>query len=148
MARKVGRPSKFDPEKAKEIEKLARDGLTNSEIAKIIGVSDQTFYNLKRYSKEFLYALNKGKLEANRMVEAALFHKATGYSHPETKAFSFEGQIITEEVIKHYPPDTEAAKFWLKNKDPENWKDKTETDFGDEGLKIVIESYIKKETSK
>ncbi|MHB1956052.1 MAG: hypothetical protein ACYCOU_20160, partial [Sulfobacillus sp.] len=29
---------------------------------------------------------------------------------------------------KHYPPDTQAAMFWLRNRQPERWKEKTEGD--------------------
>ena len=32
--------------------------------------------------------------------------------------FCYEGQVIVEPTIKHYPPDTTAAIFWLKNRKP------------------------------
>jgi hypothetical protein len=36
--------------------------------------------------------------------------------------------IIQTTVRKFYPPDTTAAIFWLKNRKPEEWRDKTEVD--------------------
>ena len=32
------------------------------------------------------------------------------------------------QFIEHYPPDTTAAIFWLKNRQPEKWRDKKEVD--------------------
>jgi hypothetical protein len=40
----------------------------------------------------------------------------------------FEGEIITTKLTKHYPPDTTAAIFWLKNRQPGKWRDKTIVD--------------------
>lgn len=36
--------------------------------------------------------------------------------------------VVTKEVTKYYPPDTGAAAFWLKNRKPETWRDKKETE--------------------
>ena len=30
------------------------------------------------------------------------------------------------EVDKHYPPDSTAAIFWLKNRQPKVWRDRVE----------------------
>ena len=32
------------------------------------------------------------------------------------------------DVTKHYPPDPTAAIFWLKNRQPDTWRDKVEVD--------------------
>lgn len=32
------------------------------------------------------------------------------------------------EYIEHYPPDTTAAIFWLKNRQPAKWRDKKEVE--------------------
>ena len=32
------------------------------------------------------------------------------------------------EYIEHYPPDTTAAIFWLKNRQPGKWRDKKEVE--------------------
>ena len=36
--------------------------------------------------------------------------------------------ILTKKVKKHVAPDTTAQIFWLKNRKPNTWKDKVETD--------------------
>ena len=65
---------------------------------------------------------------ADELVEASLFRRATGYSHPEEKVFFNQGEIITHPITKYYPPDTQDAMFWLRNRQPEDWKEKTEGD--------------------
>lgn len=57
-----------------------------------------------------------------------LFQRAVGYSHPEEKVFQYNGEIITHMITKHYPPDTQAAQFWLRNRQPERWKEMTAGD--------------------
>lgn len=49
-----------------------------------------------------------------------------GYSHPETHVSNYMGDITKTELIKHYPSDTVAAFIWLKNRQPEKWRDKIE----------------------
>ena len=46
-----------------------------------------------------------------------------------TKFATSEGRITdSKEYTEHYPPDTTAAIFWLKNRQPEKWRDKKEVD--------------------
>jgi hypothetical protein len=35
----------------------------------------------------------------------------------------YEGQPIEVEYIQHYPPDTQAASLWLRNRQPGKWRD-------------------------
>ena len=37
---------------------------------------------------------------------------------------------VVVELRKHKPSETNAAKFWLQNRDPENWKEKQQIDLG------------------
>lgn len=47
----------------------------------------------------------------------------------QTKFATSEGRITdSKEYIEHYPPDTTAAIFWLKNRQPEKWRDRKEID--------------------
>ena len=34
-----------------------------------------------------------------------------------------DGKITEHRYIEHYPPDTTAALFWLKNRRPDRWRD-------------------------
>ena len=83
------------------IEGWARDGLTEAQIAKNLGISIDTFYTYKKKYTEFFEVLKRGKEVADYEVENAL-HKA-----------AVNGNVT-------------AMIFWLKNRKPQAWKDRKE----------------------
>ena len=119
-----GRPSKFKPEFVRQAEKLCTIGLTDAELASFFEVSEVTLNAWKHKHPEFLNALKVGKDEADTRVERSLYHRAIGYSHPEEKIFNDGGEPLIVPTTKHYPPDTTAAIFWLKNRKTAEWRDK------------------------
>lgn len=125
---KRGPKSKFSQKLGETFVRLSKDGKTLEQIAEVVGVSKKTLSNWMGKNEDLLLAVREARQVADELVEAALFGRATGYSHPETKVFIHEGCPITEEVTKHYPPDTQAAMFWLRNRQPARWKEKTEGD--------------------
>ncbi len=60
-----------------------------------------------------------------------MYERATGYSHAEDKIFNDGGEPLIVPTTKHYPPDATSAIFWLKNRQPAKWRDKTEHGFTD-----------------
>ena len=122
----AGRPSKYRPEFCEQAKKLVALGATDLQLANFFEVSEQTIYTWKQNYSEFLEALKLSKELCDSQVERSLFQRAMGYSHPEVKVFQSNGEIITHEVIKHYPPDTTAMIFWLKNRNPQEWRDRVE----------------------
>ena len=111
------------------LEGWARDGLTDEQIAKNIGISRASLYEWKKKEVDIFDALKKGKEVIDFEVENALLKKALGYTITLNKQkVTKDGDVvdITEEV--HVPPDTTAQIFWLKNRKPNTWKDKVETD--------------------
>lgn len=126
---KRGRKSGFNEKVGETILRLIKEGKTEAEIAEVIGVCTRTLSNWKGKNPELLHAVRESKLVADELVEASLFRRAVGYSHPEEKLFAHEGKVLSKETVtKHYPPDTQAAMFWLRNRQPERWKEKTEGD--------------------
>ena len=123
---KGGRPSKFDEANMALIQQLAEYGHTDKFIAEAVGVTEQTFNNWKKDHPQFFESLKDWKADADNQVEKALFERAKGYNHEEDKVFQYEGGIVTHRVTKHYPPDTTACIFWLKNRRPDLWRDKVE----------------------
>lgn len=132
-----GRPSKFDSLDLTKVKLLASRGWTDAEMAEFFGVNPDTWYEWKKKHPEFSDTLKDWKFEADHKVERSLYERATGYNHPDTKFFMFEGTVITEPTTKHYPPDTTAAIFWLKNRQPDKWRDKTVTE-GEQVNKIEV----------
>lgn len=149
---KRGRKSTFNSKIQETILRLIQDGRTDDQIADVIGVSRRTLSNWKGKHPELLHAVREAKLSADELVEASLFSRAVGYTHAEEKVFCHEGMITTHETQKHYPPDTTAAMFWLRNRQPKRWKEKTEGDvnvnnFGnlsDEQLDAKIQDMLAK----
>jgi hypothetical protein len=129
----VGRPTKWEDVKEKLflIENWAKEGLTNADIAKKLGIAMSTFCEYQNKYSEFKEALKKGKEIIDYQVENALLKKALGYSYEE-KTYEKEyneligeyTETLTKRVIKEVAPDTTAQIFWLKNRKPELWADK------------------------
>ncbi|KJS85074.1 MAG: terminase [Peptococcaceae bacterium BICA1-8] len=103
-------------------------GATDKDLADFFEVSEQTINNWKKEHKEFYLSLKKGKIEADSVIAQKLFHRAKGYEHPDVHISNYQGEITTTAITKHYAPDTTAAIFWLKNRQPQYWRDKQEID--------------------
>ena len=139
--RKVGRPSPYEKINLEQVYKLAKYHLTDVQIADILGVTEQTITNWKKAHPEFFGSLKRGKAESNLTVSQSLYHRAVGYSHPEEKIFCTNGMVTKVQTIKHYPPSETAMIFWLKNRDPENWRDRQEIEHSG-GMDLVVTKRI------
>ncbi|MFC5773701.1 MULTISPECIES: hypothetical protein [Ectobacillus] len=95
------------------IEGWARDGLTDEQIAKNMGIAVKTLYNWKNSHMPILQALKKGKEVVDREVENALLKRALGYQYEEV---TYEMGVEVKRVCKEVTPDTTALIFWLKNR--------------------------------
>lgn len=125
----MGRKSTYKEEYANQALKLCLLGATDKELADFFGVSEQTLNKWKKDFPKFLESLKKGKSIADANVASKLYDRAIGYNCKATKFATLEGKITdSKEYIEHYPPDTTAAIFWLKNRQPEKWRDKKEVD--------------------
>ena len=111
------------------LEGWARDGLTDEQIAKNIGISRASLYEWKKKEVDISDALKKGKEIADFEVENALLKKALGYTITLNKQkVTKDGDVVDTIEEVHVPPDTTAQIFWLKNRKPNTWKDRVETD--------------------
>lgn len=136
---KIGRPSNFNENIAHVVIALFKEGKTEEQVSQMLGIHIGTLRNWKNSDPDFLNATKDAKRSADDLVEAALFTRAVGYSHKEVKIMSYEGHSFEHEYIKQVEPDSAAAQFWLRNRQPEKWRDKQEIDVKGEGIKIVID---------
>jgi hypothetical protein len=132
------------PEVAKQLVLL---GATEEEMATAFGVSRRTITTWEQKHPKFCRAILDGRMVADAQVGQRLFERATGYEHAEDKIFydSKTGKPVTVPTTKHYPPDTTAAIFWLKNRRPKEWRDKqvidqTTTHEAGDSLKAVLDA--------
>lgn len=127
---KGGRPSRYDTEikdKLPAIQGWARNGLSIEQIAHNLGIHKATLCKYKNEHDELNDALKKGREVADFEVENALHKRATGYDVVEVKEeySDKDGKKVTK-TVRHIPPDVGAAAFWLKNRKPNEWRDKRE----------------------
>ena len=119
----MARPTKFKPEFIGQAEKLCKLGATDIEIADFFEVDVRSIYRWKGENEAFCQALKAGKAESDDRVERSLFARANGYEHDEVDIRVVDHTIVQTPIRKHYPPDTTAAIFWLKNRRPEQWRE-------------------------
>jgi hypothetical protein len=133
---KDGRPTKFKEEYCIQVEKLCKLGATDKEIADFFEVDVSTIAEWKLEYSNFSDSIKAGKQLADANVVDSLYKRAMGYSHEDVDIKMYEGSIIETKLIKHYPPDSTAMIFWLKNRQPGKWRDKQE--IAVEGVSINV----------
>lgn len=107
------------------LQSWARQGLIDEEIAKKIGISRATLYEWKKKYPDISNALKKGKEVIDVEVENALLKRALGYRCFEVKTETFpDGSTKQTTVEKEVAPEVAAQIYWLKNRQPEKWRDK------------------------
>lgn len=121
------------------IESWARDGLTDEQIAKNIGISRSTLNEWKKKYPDISDTLKRGKEVVDVEVENSLLKRSLGFTttevtreralNPETGKFKL---VVTKAVTKEIPPDTTAQIFWLKNRRPDLWRDKQNVELSGE----------------
>lgn len=96
---RTGRPSAYNPSiHVPVVAFYAQEGLTIPEIAQRFGVNQDTIHEWAKRYPDFSEALKTTKEEADSKVVQSLYQKA------------LKG-------------DTTACIFWLKNRQPDKWRD-------------------------
>lgn len=126
----------------------ARDGLSNEQIAKNIGINPDTLYTWIKKFPEIDEALKKGKEVVDIEVENALLKRAMGYEYEEVKTYIEETdgkkKKKVEKTTKHVPADVTAGIFWLRNRKGLVWSNRDVVDI----KKIEAETEFTKERTK
>lgn len=109
-----------------EIEKWLRDGLTDRQIAKNLGIAYSTLRVYKDKHSALSALFKNTKVAQVAEVENALFKSAKGYHYQEDQVIKIKDEEGFEKVevvtvIKFMPANIAAAIFFLTNKDPEQW---------------------------
>jgi Homeodomain-like domain len=130
-----GRPTKYDPGFNDAVKLLAKHGATQQEIADCLHIDRITLIRwMKRYP-ELREAIRAGNEVFDARVERALAERAIGFYadhyvyRPTTDAERAAGApdfVRVPTKRKYYPPNVTAGAIWLKNRKPNEWRDKPE----------------------
>lgn len=114
-----------------KILELARSGYTDKEISRYIGVSYSAFRQYLKKNLTLTAAIKKAKSKADLTVENTLYKRANGYDVVEEYLEYVPGGDGVKTTVKsvkklkkHIVGDVTAMIFWLKNRKPDNWRDK------------------------
>lgn len=136
----MARPTKYKAEYAKIAKKMCELGATDFDIIEALGVARSTFYKWRHDHKPFSDALKVGKVASDDRVEQSLYRKAVGYEYEAVKIFQFQGQEVVVPYTEIQHPDTTAAIFWLKNRKPDQYREKPESEEAEaQSLNVTFE---------
>jgi hypothetical protein len=118
-----GRKTVYSPRLAVVARKCCERGMTDIEVADILGIGLATLYRWKLEYPAFSRVFKLGKAEADDRVERSLYSRATGYDYVAEKPVMTRHGQKTIQYRAHIPPDTTAAVWYLKNRRPDRWRD-------------------------
>lgn len=136
----AGRPTKYRTEFAEQAAKLCKLGATDADMAMFFEVDESTIREWKLRHEEFSLSIKLSKDETDARVEQSLYRRAMGYSHPAVKIMQADGVVLQHPYVEHYPPDTTACIFWLKNRQPKEWRDRIEAELNG-SLTVTVKRY-------
>ena len=102
---------------------MARDGLTEEEIAKKLKISKSRLCKILKENDELKNEIEYSKQLTQFAVEDALLKRALGSTSVEVKETEKKTGTEKVKVTKEVPADTSAIQFWLKNRCPDRWCD-------------------------
>lgn len=127
----------LEPDGLLKLQAWARDGLIDEQIASNMGIAYSTLREWRDKFPALSAALKRGKEVVDIEVENALYKKAMGYNATVNKTFKVKEvyyddenrrcekeHLITAADEVHIPADTTAQIFWLKNRKPNQWREK------------------------
>jgi hypothetical protein len=119
----AGRPTVYKPEYAEMARIACILGATNLVLAGQFGVARSTVDRWIADIPDFRDAVRSGRELADAKVACALFARATGMKHEATRVFCHDGKPVTVTYTVELPPDVRACIYWLRNRQPELWRE-------------------------
>jgi len=142
LKKKSGPKTKYNPLYHPTMIRLAaQTGKINDEIAKELGICKKTLQTWKNLYPEVDEALARGKEEPNKLIEQDAFDCAHGYYYTEELAKFYRGKWYKTTIRRYVPKNHVALIFWLKNRDPEHWKDRHDVTINIEKMEEMIRAF-------
>lgn len=128
-ARRAVPPSSYRADYAEQARKLCLLlGADDQELARFFDVPLDMLCEWLAAVPEFAAAVRAGRTLADADVADRLHRRALGYTHEAVRIFSHQGKALEVAYTEHYPPDTAACLFWLKSRQPDRWRERSEDD--------------------
>lgn len=134
----AGQPTKYKEEYNEQVYKLCLLGSTDKDIANFFDVDESTINNWKIAHPKFFESIKRGKSIADSNVADRLYQRALGFEHDSEEIKVIDGSVVRVNTKKIYAPDPTSAIFWLKNRQPKQWRDKQEIDHTTAGEKMNV----------
>lgn len=143
----------------KNIEKWIVQGIPEKEIAKKLDMAYSTFRNHKKTMQALKDTIKEALEEKQQKVEEALFKRCIGFNFYEEVAMKVKEESLADdgatvlvnervevkEVKKYSPPDLNAQKYYLNNRDKTHWSEDPNKVANDKKLTKLKEKQIDKE---
>ena len=137
----VGRPTVYRKIFAVRAAKLCRLGATDADLADFFGVKVRVINTWKKVHEGFKHAL-AAKEMGNENVRRSLYQRAVGFEFEDTDIRAVGGKIVKTQLIKQALPDPGCIALWLKNREPEHWRDVTRiAGVKDEPVELKVEDH-------
>lgn len=141
------------------------DSYTIAEICKMVGISERTYYDWQSKNAEFAEAIKKAQYRFNEDMLAeckkSLVKLIKGYTIQEKKTVTADTGKKDENdkpivrvkehsvVDKYYPPSLGAIIHFQTNRDPDNWKNRQDSNVtADVSIKSTLEKMSDEELQK
>jgi hypothetical protein len=129
----------YRPEYAQVAYELCRAGATDKGLAEAFAVVPSTITAWKKKYPRFGAMTRGGKIFGNLNVVNSAYKSATGFKIKTEKLISVPlgmgmGSDVERHTVTEYiPPNPRMVQYWLNNRDPDNWSDKSTIDMKNNG---------------
>jgi hypothetical protein len=106
----------FWPDHLDHVKAIAMRGLSDDEMAPMLGISPTLLESWKAYYPSFAVAIDEGRTFADAQVIQALYNNAVGFEYETDEVVRTRRGADVVTVKKRALPETQAQKFWLANR--------------------------------
>lgn len=130
-----GGPGSIDlPRKLALAKRIALMGLDDEQMARIAGVSIETYDYWKALHGDLDKAIEDGKSAADAEVVASLYKLATGFEQEVEEVAGKDADVVR--YNKYHPPELGAIKHWLNSRVP-GFREVQRTDVTSKGKPLM-----------
>jgi hypothetical protein len=135
----AGQPTLYKAEYCAMAHNYCLLSATNEDLASFFEVTRRTVDNWIATHGDFAKAVRSGRLAADARVARCLYDRAVGWEHKVQRTVMHGGKARKITDLVRYPPDTRACIFWLRNRRPDTWRERTSVAKGEDGEDWIAE---------